>query len=74
MIKMYKNLPKNLRKNTFNQILKLFSTYGFKYEFKRDDIENILEVKKSRSSEILSLLIDNELIYSCAPAKYMFKK
>lgn len=74
VIKMHKNLPTNITKNTNNKIQKLFDKYTYKYDFRRDDIENIFNVKKSRASEIIALLLDSNIIESSGPTKYKFKK
>ena len=74
VIRLYKSLPNGLRKNTYDQIQKLFDKYTYKYEFKREDIENIFGIKKSRASEIMSLLLDCGLIEQSNPTKYKFKK
>lgn len=74
IIKLYKNLPKGLRKSTYDQIQKLFNIYTYQFEFKREDIEDVFNVKKSRSSEIISLLMDSNLIEPASPTKYKFKK
>jgi len=74
LLKMYKVLPDNIRRGTYSQILKLFERYTYKYEFRREDIEEIFRVKKSRASEILSMLLANDLIMPASPTKYKFKK
>lgn len=74
MIKLYKKLPNNIRKNTYIQLQNLFNKYLYKYSFKREDVEEIFNVKKSRASEIISLLIASDLIEPSEPTKYKFKK
>lgn len=74
MIKMYKKLPENIRKTTYNQVQMLFFKFTYKYGFKREDIEKLFNVKKSRSSEIISMLLDVGLIEQSGPTKYRFKK
>lgn len=62
MIKIYKSLPNNIRKTTYDQIQKLFEKFTYKYDFKREDIEEMFQVKKSRASEIIALLLEEGLI------------
>ena len=74
MIRMYKCLPNNTRKKTYMQIQKLFDIYMYQYEFKRENIEEIFGVKKSRASDIITLLTNSNLIETSGPTKYKFKK
>ena len=74
MIRMYKCLPNNTRKKTYMQIQKLFDIYMYQYEFKRENIEEIFGVKKSRASDIITLLTISNLIETSGPTKYKFKK
>ncbi len=74
MIRMYKCLPSNTRKKTYTLIQKLFDIYMYRYEFRRDNIEEIFNVKKSRASEIIALLLNSNLIEESNPTKYKFKR
>lgn len=74
VIKMYKNLPNNSRKSTYDQVQRMFDKYNYKIDFKREDIENLFGIKKSRASEIIALLLDCNLIEQSNPTKYKFKK
>jgi len=74
MIKMYKTLPKNIRKTTYNQVQALFDKYKYQYDFKREEIEELFEIKKSRASELIAMLLDAQLITPSEPTKYRFKK
>ena len=74
IIKMYKILPLKTRENTYEQIKKIFTTYSYKYSFKREDIEELLGIKKSRASEIISVLLDSKLISYIGNSRYKFKK
>ena len=56
------------------QIQKLFDIYMYQYEFKRENIEEIFGVKKSRASDIITLLTNSNLIETSGPTKYKFKK
>lgn len=74
MLKLYKLLSGNVRKNTYEQIQNLFKKFEYKYNFKREDVEQIFGVRKSRASEIIALLLDKNLIQQSEPTKYKFKK
>lgn len=74
VIKMHKNLPINITKSTYDKIQKLFDKFTYQYDFKWEDIAEIFNVKKSRASEVIALLLDSNLIESSEPTKYKFKK
>lgn len=75
LIKLYKNLPSmNIKSSTINQIKLIFDNVGFYELFSRDDIKNILQVKDTRATNIISLLLDLELIEKKEGTKYKFKK
>lgn len=74
MIKMYKNLPESTRKITYSNIMMIFKEYGYIQSFTRFDIERLLNVKKTRSFEIIKLMQDNNLIELTETSKYKFKK
>lgn len=73
IIKLYKTL-KNVQNKTYEQILNLFSEFKYDIEFNRDAIMRILDIKASRTTEIISKLLDINLIEKVGPAKYKFKK
>ena len=73
MIKLYKaNLT--VRKTTYEQIQNLFNKFTYKHDFKREDVEKMFNIKKSRSSEIISMLLSSDLIEPSVATKYKFKK
>ena len=74
IIKLHRVLPENTRKSTYNQVYKIFQEFKYNYEFNRDNIEKLLQLKKSRASEIIALLLDCDLIEQASPTKYKFKK
>ncbi len=74
VIKLHKNLPMNVTKSTHDKIQKLFDKFGYQYDFKWEDVAEIFNVKKSRASEIVALLLDSNLIEPSIPTKYKFKK
>lgn len=74
VIKLHKNLPSNVSKNTQDKIQKLFDRFTYQYDFKWEDVAEIFNVRKSRASEVIALLLDSNLIESSNPTKYKFKK
>ncbi len=47
---MYRNLPHNVTRNTYDKIQKLFDKYTYEYEFDREDVEELLNLKKTRAA------------------------
>ena len=74
MLSLHKRLPQNTAKSTYAKIQMLYDKFTYENSFKREDIENILNIKKSRASEIISILQNCELIEPSDPTKYRFKK
>ena len=64
----------DISKKTNSQIKKLFDKYTYDYEFNRKNLEDLLNIKKSRASEIIAILVDKSLIEQSNPMKYKFKK
>lgn len=63
-----------LTKRTIEQIGSLFNVYKYSGVFKREDIENICLIKKSRALEIIKNLIKADLIVEISKSNYKFKK
>ncbi len=74
VIKLHKNLPSNVTKGTHDKIQKLFDKFSYQYDFKWEDVSEIFNVKKSRASEVITLLLDSNLIETSEATKYKFKK
>ena len=74
LLKMYKNLAGKVRSNFLENLQKLFAEMGYETEFSREKIEEIFNVKKSRAAEIITILINNNIIEILHEAKYKFKK
>ena len=70
VIKMYRNLPHNVTRNTYDKIQKLFDKYTYEYEFDREDVEELLNLKKTRVFEILTMLLNSDLIEHSYSTKY----
>lgn len=75
LIKLYKSLDNiQIRSTTLNQIKFIFNEFGFNKSFVRDDIKNILKVKDTRATNIISLLLDMNLIIKIEGTRYKFTK
>ena len=74
ILKMYKNLSGKVRGNFLSNLEKLFNTIGYDSGFSRENVEKIFEVKRSRASDIIGQLMDNNLIDYYDDGKYKFKK
>ena len=70
---MYKKLPSTINKNTYQNILKIFEKYTYNNNFSRRDIELLLNIRKSRASEIIKLLQEYNLLEKYDVNLYKFK-
>lgn len=73
MLQVYKNIH-GVNKKTYEQIEKLFFRYGYLNEFKREDIETVCGVKRSRAQDIMNVLLNSNLLEESGALKYKFKK
>ncbi len=75
LIKLYKKIEKfHVKSITLNQIKIIFNEFGFNKSFVRDDIKKILNVKDTRATNIISLLLEMNLIIKIEGTKYKFIK
>lgn len=75
LIKLYKNIQsKNIRSSTINQIKTIFDKVGYKEMFSRDDIKNILNIKDTRATNLISTLLEMNFIIKVEGTKYKFEK
>jgi len=74
LIKLYKNLEAKVKPKTLGQIRMFFSKYGYDMSFTRENVKEHFKVQKSRASEIISLLLKNNMIEPLVGAKYKFKR
>lgn len=74
LIKTYKIFAGKVRTNFLDNLQKLFNRVGYNKEFTRNEIEDIFKVKKSRASEIISTLMDNDVIEFVNESNYRIKK
>lgn len=74
-IKLYKSIQNtNIRNSTINQIRNIFEKMGYNNMFSREDIKSILNIKDTRATNLISLLLDLELIVKAEGTKYKFQK
>ena len=74
-ITLYKCIQNaNIRSSTINQIKTIFDKVGYIDLFSRDDIKNILNVKDTRATNLISLLLELKLIEKTEGTKYKFLK
>lgn len=74
-IQLYKSIQNtNIRNSTINQIRNIFEKMGYNNMFSREDIKNILNIKDTRATNLISLLLDFELIVKAEGTKYKFQK
>lgn len=74
-IQLYKSIQNtNIRNSTINQIRNIFKKMGYNNMFSREDIKNILNIKDTRATNLISLLLDLNLIIKAEGTKYKFQK
>lgn len=74
LLKMYKNLAGKVRFNFLDNLQILFAELGYDKSFSKTKIEQVFSVKKSRCSEIIAILLNNDIIEVINDSKYRFKK
>lgn len=76
LIQLYKNLQnkKNIKNTTISQIKSIFNEFEYDKNFTREDIKRILNVKDTRATNIISMLLDCNFIIKVNGAKYKFQK
>ena len=75
LIRLYRSIEKsNVRNSTINQIRLIFSKTGYSKTFSREDIKNILDIKDTRATNLISLLLKMNLIIKFEGTKYKFQK
>lgn len=74
-IKLYKNTQKaKIRNSTINQIKLIFDQFGYNDTFSREDIRKSLDVKDTRTTNLITLLLNLNLISKVEGVKYKFIK
>lgn len=75
LIKLYKSSQKaKIYSSTMNQIKLIFDKVGYLNTFSREDIKAILNVKDTRTTNLISLLLKLEFIEKTEGSKYKFLK
>lgn len=74
LIKLYKNLGDKVRAKTLSEMKLFFTQYQYNNMFTREDIKEFFNVKNSRASEIVALLLTNNMIENVEGSKYKFKR
>lgn len=75
LIKLYKCSQKvKIKNSTINQIKTIFDKVGYTKCFSREDIKAILDVKDTRVTNLIALLIELNLIQKVEGTKYSFFK
>lgn len=73
-LKVYKSLAGKVRTNFINNLQVLFNNIGYEKSFTRETVEKCFSVKKSRALEIISILIDHNIVEYAQESKYKFKR
>ena len=74
-IQLYKSIQNtSIRSSTINQIRDIFEKMGYNNMCSREDIKNILNIKDTRATNLISLLLDLKLIIKSEGTKYKFQK
>ena len=74
LIKLYKNLGDKVRAKTLSEIKLFFTKFKYNDLFAREDVKEFFNVKNSRASEILAILLNNNMIENTEGSKYKFKR
>ena len=74
-IQLYKSIQNtNIRNSTINQIRNIDEIMSNNNMLSREDIKNILNIKDTRATNLISLLLDLNLIIKAEGTKYKFQK
>ena len=73
-MQVYKSLAGKVRTNFINNLQALFNNVGYEKSFNRETVEKCFGVKKSRALEIISILIDHNIVEYAQESKYRFKR
>ncbi len=74
LIKLYKNLGDKVRAKTLSEMKLFFSKFQYDNMFTREEVKNFFHVQNSRASEIVALLLTNNMIENVEGSKYKFKR
>lgn len=74
LIKLYKNLGDKVRAKTLSEIKLFFTKFQYDNMFTRENVKDFFHVQNSRASEIVALLLTNNMIENVKGSKYKFKR
>lgn len=74
LIKLYKNLGDKVRAKTLSEIKLFFTKFQYDNMFTRENVKDFFNVQNSRASEIVALLLTNNMIENVEGSKYKFKR
>ena len=74
LIKLYKNLGDKVRAKTLSEMKLFFTKFQYDNMFTREEVKNFFHVQNSRASEIIALLLTNNMIENVEGSKYKFKR
>lgn len=74
LIKLYKNLGDRVRAKTLSEIKLFFTKFQYDNMFTRENVKDFFHVQNSRASEIVALLLTNNMIENVEGSKYRFKR
>ena len=74
LIKLYKNLGDKVRAKTLSEIKLFFTKIQYNDTFTREDIKSFFHVQNSRASEIIALLLNNNMIEYTEGSEYRFNR
>ena len=74
LIKLYKNLGDKVRVKTLSEMKNFFTKFQYNNLFTREDVKEFFHVQNSRASEIVSILLMNNMIENVEGSRYKFKR
>lgn len=74
LIKLYKNLGDKVRAKTLSEIKLFFTKFQYDNMFTRENVKDFFHVQNSRASEIVALLLTNNMIENVEGSKYKFRR
>ena len=74
LIKLYKNLGDKVRAKTLSEIKLFFNEFQYDNMITREDVKDYFHIQNSRASEIISLLVTNNIVENIEGSKYKFKR
>ena len=74
LIKLYKNLGDKVRAKTLSEMKNFFTKFQYNNLFTREDVKEFFHVQNSRASEIVSILLMNNMIENVEGSRYKFKR